>query len=117
MKTKNLIYLIIAIIMVLLAIYGIIRQSNAQGKYDDFAKCLTNNEVIMYGTDWCQHCKDQKALFGKSFKLINYINCDFNKLECKNAGVEGYPTWVIKNERYPGTRSLEYLSSLSDCKL
>ncbi len=90
---------------------------NIPGAYDDFAKCLTNNGAVMYGTDWCHVCKDQKALFGKSFDYVNYKNCDASKSECDAAGVSGYPTWRINGTNYVGLQSLEKLASLTDCSL
>ena len=42
----------------------------------------------MYGTNWCTHCSDQKALFGKkSFAEINFVDCDQEKNKCGMAGV------------------------------
>ena len=91
--------------------------NSAPGPYDDFAKCLTENGVVMYGTDWCGACKDQKALFEKSFNYINYRNCDKYKLECDRAGVGGYPTWRINDTNYSGLQSLERLASMTGCSL
>ncbi len=87
------------------------------GKYDGFAQCLTEKGVKMYGTEWCKHCQNQKALFGNSFGYVDYIDCDKNKNACLKAGVRGYPTWVIGVENYPGEMALERLASLSGCKL
>ena len=87
------------------------------GKYDTFAQCLTENDVVMYGTSWCSHCKNQKALFGKSFEYVNYVDCDYNKEECIKNGVQGYPTWKINGENYPGEQPLARLAALSECKL
>lgn len=86
-------------------------------KYDDFAKCLTEKNVTMYGTDWCKFCQEQKALFGESFKYINYTNCDFGKDLCIAKKVKGYPSWIINGEIYSGVKSLESLSSLSKCDI
>jgi len=112
MKLKIIFYFLF--IFIFLAASGC---SNKSGKYDDFAKCLTEKDVTMYGTEWCSHCKNQKALFGKSFKHVDYVDCDRNKQECRNNGIEGYPTWVINGEKYPGEMSLEYLGALSGCEL
>jgi len=117
MMKGKIIAWILAIIVVLVIIYFSVSYFTRPGNYDEFAKCLTEKEVIMYGTDWCHFCKEQKAMFGKSFKHIDYINCDFNKDACDSAGVSGYPTWVINNENYPGTRSLDYLASVSGCNI
>jgi len=116
---KTTIIIIVGILLISIIGYkitgGIINKG--PGKYDDFAQCLTDNEIIMYGTDWCPHCKDQKKLFGNSFEFVHYIDCDWNKELCLNEGIRGYPTWKINGESYPGTQSLERLSQLSGCEL
>lgn len=84
---------------------------------DTFAECLTASGAVMYGTDWCPHCKAQKEMFGKSFEKVNFVNCDFNKEECLRNLVEGYPTWRIKEQNYGGTQSLVALAEASGCEL
>jgi glutaredoxin len=112
MKPKLLFYfLFVLIVMTVLA------GCSGPGKYDSFAKCLTEKGVKMYGTDWCSHCKNQKSLFDKSFKYIDYVDCDWNRDECTRAGVRGYPTWKINGENYPGEQSFYELSSLTGCEL
>jgi len=87
------------------------------GKYDNFASCLTEKGAVMYGTEWCSHCKNQKGFFGKSFQYVHYVDCDYNRQECLDAGVEGYPTWKIMDENYAGEQQLEKLAALSGCEL
>ena len=84
---------------------------------DSFVRCLTENGLKMYGTEWCSHCQNQKKLFGKSFKFIDYIDCDRSKGLCLTNGIKGYPTWKINGESYPGEQSLERLAQLSNCEL
>ena len=48
-----------------------------EADYSGFAKCLTDNGLVFYGTDWCGHCQDQKEMFGKDIDLIDFVNCDF----------------------------------------
>ena len=64
---------------------------------DTFAKCLTSKGLIMYGAEWCPHCKEEKALFGDSFKYVNYVECPQNTDLCLAKGIRGYPTWIIDN--------------------
>jgi|SRR3989344_3087557 len=104
------------IAVIVLIIYLVFPKS-PPGQYDELASCLTEKGVVMYGTDWCPHCKNQKAMFGNSFKKINYVNCDFNVAECKNKGVTGYPTWIINGESYAGEQSLVKLASLTGCSV
>lgn len=87
------------------------------GEYDTFASCLSDSGAVMYGTEWCSHCKAQKEMFGKSFDNVNYVDCDFAKDACLIAGVDGYPTWVIGDENYPGQQPLEKLAALTGCEL
>ncbi len=97
--------------------------ASAPGKYDDFAKCLTEKEVKMYGAYWCSHCAAQKALFGKSWKYVNYVECatpGTNALKevCVSAGVTGYPTWSFGVDRkISGELTLEQMASFSGCEL
>jgi glutaredoxin len=118
MKRDEKIFLIIGIIiLIVIVLWLLIGYNTAKANYDNFAKCLAEKGVIMYGTEWCPHCKEQKSLFDSSFQYVNYIDCDENKQKCKDAGIEGYPTWIINNESYPGTQSLQTLSSLTGCPL
>lgn len=108
----------IAIIIILGGVY-LYGNSKARqpGKYDSFAKCLAENNVVMYGTDWCPHCQAQKKLFGKSFEFVVYINCDTSPL-CDANNVNGYPTWIFKdNSRLEGTQELDVLAEKSSCAL
>ena len=84
---------------------------------EDFAQCLTDSGAVMYGTDWCHYCQNQKELFGEDFEKINYVNCDYNKAACDDAGVSGYPTWVINGVTYPGFKQIEKLAELSGCEV
>lgn len=83
----------------------------------NLASCLTEEDAIMYGTEWCPHCRNQKELFGESFEKIIYVNCETNPSACNAAGVTGYPTWVINGQRYSGTQQLTALAQNSGCQL
>lgn len=93
--------IILFVVAGLLAV-GIIGWAVVKGKtpspYNDFAQCLTDKGVKMFGAWWCPHCAAQKELFGSAFKKINYIECSPNgsqdmSQQCKDEGVKGYPTW------------------------
>lgn len=95
----------------------------ANGKYDEFAQCITQKEYKMYGLYTCSHCKDQKDAFGSSFQYIDYIEChpkasDNRAQECLDEGIKGYPTWVGPDDkRIEGFRPLQVLAEESGCKL
>lgn len=77
------------------------------GRYDGFAKCLTENGAVMYGEDWCQYTNAQKSMFGKSFKYINYQ---------VKTNLEVRPTWLINGKTYGTVQSFERLAVLTGCK-
>jgi hypothetical protein len=99
--------------------FWIYHSATSPGKYDEFAECLTAEGFIMAGTDWCSNCQKQKNLFGKSFKLIDYKNCDVDKEWCSTNGVDRYPTWILPNgNKRPGAQELYSLQQASsNCSL
>ena len=85
---------------------------------DIFARCLTDNSMVLYGAYWCSHCKNQKEMFGSSFEYIEYVECTDNEFKCKTDGVSGYPTWKdAGGKNYPGEKTFEVLSQISGCPL
>ena len=108
------------LIMVLLAVatWWLTRDDDAiAGRLDNFAQCLTDRGLVMYGAEWCPHCQTQKKMFGKSFKYINYVECPQDPKRCLAAGIEGYPTWVINGEKLIGEQDLEILSKKTNCQI
>jgi len=82
------------------------------GPYDNFAKCLTEKGVVVYGAmDWCKYTQAQKAMFGRSFKYLNYH--EHQDLE----GIKITPTWVINGEWHENVQSFERLSALTGCQV
>ena len=117
-KSSIVLWMIAIIVLAILLFYNPFKSKNSDtGQYDSFAQCLTDVGVKMYGTEWCPHCQNQKKLFGKSFKFINYIDCDKNKQTCLIEGIQGYPTWKLNGQGYTGEQSFESLAKISGCKL
>lgn len=89
---------------------------------EEFAKCLTEKDVKMYGAFWCSYCNSQKEMFGDAVEYIQYVECDQNDenakiSECVEQEIEGFPTWVINGQKYSGKQSFERLAQLSGCEL
>ena len=111
---KRKYYTIGAVIsVILLAIVGFsIYSVSKPGSYDDFAKCLTEKGAVMYGAmDWCKYTQAQKAMFGNSFRHINYHEYD------KLPGIKKTPTWVINGAWHENVQSFDKLAALTGCKL
>jgi hypothetical protein len=109
--------------VVIALIFFALNKNDEPGAYDDFAQCITESGAVMYSAWWCPHCQDQKKLFGNSFQHIDNTECsdpgskNMNQI-CKDAGVEGYPTWVFDDgSRESGRLSLEQLSDRTDCQI
>lgn len=75
-----------------------------------------------YGTNWCSHCKEQKEILGTKLTNITFVDCDENKLLCKNLGVKGYPMAIIFNSnnsnemsRIYGVQSMDKIINETGC--
>ena len=129
-KIRNLVITIIFLIALVAVFYiaaSVItnlmsKPSGNTTSIEDFAKCLTSKEAKMYGAYWCGHCQNQKSMFGDSVTYITYVECDPNGENpqsdlCLERGIQGYPTWEINGNLYPGEQSLAKLAELSGCEL
>ena len=98
---------------------GCAGEFNANSSYESrLASHLTETGAVMYGAYWCPHCGTQKDMFKGAATDLPYIECDpdgeDSKAElCLQKNIEGYPTWEIKGQFYPGVQSLSALAELS----
>ena len=122
-QTKFIFFIIIIVIIVGgLGYFGVQTQAKKDSKLDGFAQCLSDSGAKFYGAFWCSHCNDQKEMFGKSAKLLPYVECsnkDGSQNEvCVSAKIEGYPTWVFADGfKQSGLMSFEELASSTKCEL
>lgn len=82
------------------------------------AECMTENGWRMYGTQTCPHCRNQKAMFGKGFDEIDYIDCQFDAQKCTVAGITGVPVWrgAEEGQELRGTQQLSALAASAGCE-
>jgi len=77
---------------------------------------LARSGAKMYGAYWCPHCQEQKAYFGSSANRLPYIECSPNgqgapqAAECKAAGINSYPTWIINGKRIEEVMTVKQLA-------
>ena len=123
MKIPKSVFISGAILVVIFLIIFVFNKiGDNPGQYDDFAKCLSDKGVKIYGAYWCSHCVSQKRMFGNSWKHIDYIECSLpnrtgQTLACKQAGITTYPTWEFQDgKRIEDKLSFEQLSQHSDCQ-
>ena len=116
-KTKVIFIISVLIISVILV------GCSSTGPPETFAKCLTEGGIKIFGAYWCPNCITQKKMFGDSWEYVNYIECSLpggkgQTQYCKQAGIEGYPTWEFEDgTRRSGVIQLEELSSITGCSL
>lgn len=109
---------LIAIIASLIAVVFTFLPKSQTRNLDEFARCLAQKNITMYGTPWCEWCQKEETLFGKSFGLVPYIDCSKNSQECVAKGINGTPTWIFPDGRkIEGHQTLKQLSQESGCVL
>ena len=120
MRNKN--YLIIFIILIGGLIGFLIWQGNKNNQASPaliaFARCLTEKEAIVYGTDSCEWCQKQKADFKSAWQFIKYVNCVNDPQTCTSLNIESTPTWIFQGgKRLVGYQQLDSLSEASGCPI
>ena len=122
-KAKSILVWSLAGLTVIIGIFLLVSANNKPGKLDEFARCLKDKGAVFYGTFWCPHCQNQKAMFGKSAKLLPYIECSTPDGQsqlavCQEKKIEGYPTWEFADSsRESGEVPLGRLSEKTGCPL
>jgi len=122
-KLKRHAPLLGSILVVIALIGAAVYYSMQPGKLDAFTTCLEEQGATFYGAFWCPHCNDQKRVFGRSQKLLPYVECSTpdrqnQTPECAEAGITGYPTWEFADgERATGPQTLATLAERTGCEL
>lgn len=123
MQKNYIIYTVVALVIIIAGFYGLSILDKKPGELDSFATCLEEKGTTFYGAFWCPHCQNQKKLFGKSQKLLPYVECSLpsgnGQLKvCTDAEVESYPTWEFADgSRLTGEVALETLAEKTGCEL
>jgi hypothetical protein len=117
----------ILFILSILVISGCEEKPIEPGIYDEFATCLVDSGLKMYGSFTCAICERQRDLFGPSFHIIGEI--EFNPHGenpqselCLEKNVKNTPTWILEEDGkepqvFEGYQKLETLSEISGCPL
>lgn len=83
------------------------------------AQHLTDTGAVFYGAHWCPSCREQKHLFSGAADKLPYVECAQGgpnsgmSNRCVQAGVSGYPTWVINGRPVVGVIQPENLAVIS----
>ncbi len=123
MKHKGTIITILVVLLLIGFSIFLIKTPGKSGEFDQFAQCLKDKGTVFYGAFWCPHCREQKALFGKSQSTLPYTECSTpdgqSQLQvCKDKNIKTYPTWEFSDgTRKEGVLPLAELSSITQCEL
>ena len=110
-SVRNIVIGVVILIIIAWSVFSFISNGKKPGPLDEFAKCLSNEGLVIYGANWCSYTARQKNMFGKSDQFLNYR--DYTE----TTGVTVTPTWEFEGKRYPRVQSLEFLSEITDCAL
>jgi uncharacterized membrane protein len=83
------------------------------------AQHLKDSGAKLYAAWWCEYCHEQKQRFGaEATALLPYVECDARGQNpqtelCLAQSLQGFPTWEINGELYPGLQPLQRLAELS----
>lgn len=119
---KTIIWIIIAIALIAGTIV-LVQKTKKPGVYDEFATCIEQSGATFFGAFWCPHCQNQKKMFGKSAKLLPYVECSTpdgkgQKQVCTDAEVSGYPTWEFADgSRLTGEIPFDVLAEKTACAI
>jgi thiol-disulfide isomerase/thioredoxin len=121
MKNSVMIFWGVILAVVVLGFGSTFFIQQGPGQHDTLAQCIKDRGVIFYGAFWCPHCQRTKALFGKSAKLLPYVECSTPDGQgqtqlCKDKGVTSYPFWVRPDgATMGGENTIEQWAAFSGC--
>ncbi len=83
----------------------------------EFIDCLKKTDFLIYGANWCGWTKKLVEMLG-GFDMVKpiYVECTEEEELCREKGVEGYPTILIKGEPYQGARTFEDFVTATGCE-
>lgn len=114
---------IIVFVAIAAAIGVWIFANNRPSRLDGLAQCLKDKNAVFYGAFWCPHCQNQKRLFGRSAKLLPYVECSTpdgrsQTAICVEKKIEGYPTWEFADgSKINGEATLAQLGEKTGCTI
>lgn len=101
----------------------VIWNNNRPGTHDAFARCLKEKGAVFYGAFWCPHCQSQKKQFGRSERLLPYVECSTpdgreQAVACKEKGIQSYPTWIFSDgSKETGVLPMSALAEKTGCAI
>ncbi len=96
-----------------------LEETDIEDDMDLFVDCLKENDVTIYGSDWCPFCRDLVDSFG-GYEVVSpiYVECTEEEDRCADEMQgRGVPEIQVENEIYQGSRDLAVLGGEVGCEL
>ncbi len=121
MQTQTRVFVTMSILVVL--IFGLYLFSDWFSKVTGYfsgddqkvrlVECMNEKRAILYTKQECAECYEQQQIIGdKAYSLLKVADCD----EGVNCNLKELPAWEINGQVVYGKKTLNELSSLTDCK-
>ena len=122
---KGWIFFILVLYLIPTVIFNV---GGEEQDYTEFAQCLTENNMKMYGSFRCGICAKTRAMFGDAFEHIIEYEChpdgeDPRTERCQEINVIRTPMWVVEEadgtvtDKSAGFTSPKKLAEMSGCSL
>ena len=105
-------WITLAVILAVIALAYFLINKQTPETPEDVAKCIGKNSII-YVQLGCRACKIQEDIFGENYKHLNVIDCFYERERCTE--IQFTPTWIIKDKKYEGVKTIETLKELTGC--
>jgi len=84
---------------------------------DNLTNAMSDKGMVLYCSYLSSECKEQKELFGDSYKNVTSVECDAegpdaNADECIGRNVSTYPTWIYEGQLHEGVLSLADIAKI-----
>ena len=110
-ETITIIILIIIIIAIIVIIYYIKANENQD---DPTIKCIASKSKIIVSPT-CSACAYQKQILGDYLNYFEILSITEHPELLEQYNLDGVPTWIINEEKYPGVQSIEKLKQITGC--
>ncbi|GAM25586.1 hypothetical protein SAMD00019534_087610 [Acytostelium subglobosum LB1] len=129
---KSYLLFVFVVHMIVLIAY----QAGAEEQHDEwtmskFSQCLTEHNMVFYGSSRCGACVNQKQMFmtkdkgeaDSPWKYVTFVECKDKHDLCTMNDIQRYPTWIKHEsdggkelERHEGVMNMFELSKMSGCQ-
>ena len=114
MKTKEIIFTIALIIIIISAIF-IITSLKPNGNHEEEEmQCIADNSKLIVSKT-CGHCATQKNMLGEHLNKFTLLSVNEHPELWEQYNLIGVPTWIINEKSYPGVQSITKLKELTNC--